>query len=111
MSDATNENETLETEISKVLGNNQQSFGQRRPQIPIPAPPPEDRMRHAMASVDRQLNTETLSIEAFVDEAIHARILQVRGKYEAGPRDSYVRKMVLDAINSINASNSHLIDR
>lgn len=66
--------------------------------------------RTAMASVDRKADSELYAIEAFVDEAIHARVSMMRGHYQPGPRDSYVRKMVLDAIFSIGASNAHNLD-
>lgn len=71
----------------------------------------ENKNRDAMAAVDRRYDKEGLAIEAYVDEAIHTRICAVRGSYLAGPRDSYVRKMVLDAINSITSQNSHSLDR
>ena len=93
MSDVNNKSEatTLETEIGKVLGNDptRAVFGRRPPvSVTAPAIPDEHRTRQAMAAVDRQTTTEALSIEAFVDEAIHARIVMVRGKYDPGPARS-----------------------
>jgi hypothetical protein len=70
---------------------------------------PEHRTQQAMTSVDRQSEQDDLAVEAFVDQALHARIMAVRGKYQPGPRDSYVRRTVLRAIASITDSNAHAL--
>lgn len=105
MSDVNNslDVDAIEASINEVA--KQQPFPKRPTVVEI------DRNREAMARVDRRVDAVALTIEAFVDEAIHARIVEVRGSYVAGPRDSYVRKMVLEAINSIENHNSHTLDR
>jgi uncharacterized lipoprotein YajG len=67
----------------------------------------DNKMRQAMSTVDRKYDLDTLSVEAFVDQAIYSRIMLARGKYAPGPRDTYIRRMVLQAINSITDANSH----
>jgi hypothetical protein len=60
----------------------------------------------AMQTVDKRSDTEAFRIEAFVDQALHQRIMMMRGAYAPGPRDMHVRKMVLEAITSIKADNA-----
>jgi uncharacterized lipoprotein YajG len=67
----------------------------------------DNKMRQAMTSVDRKNDNEALSVEAFVDQALHCQIMATRGKYVTGPRDTYIRRMVLQAISSITDANSH----
>jgi hypothetical protein len=69
----------------------------------------DNKMRQAMTSVDRKNDNEALSVEAFVDQALHCQIMATRGKYVTGPRDTYIRRMVLQAITSITDSNSHAL--
>jgi len=69
----------------------------------------DNKMRQAMTTVDRKHEVDTLSVEALVDQAIHGRIMAVRGKYVTGPRDTYIRRMVLQAIASITDANSHAL--
>lgn len=112
MSDTNNAPDThaIEEEITRSVSS---SFA-RRPKI-IPAPDehsePGSRVQAAMNAVDRKIDLEALHVEAFIDQAIHARIVAVRGGYAPGPRDAYVRRMVLEAVNSISHSNSHTLDR
>ena len=44
-----------------------------------PAPVVDDKNRAAMRNADRHIDTQALQIEAFVDQAIHARIVMTRG--------------------------------
>jgi hypothetical protein len=73
---------------------------------PVPATAEETPMRQAMRNVDRHVDKENLQIEAFIDEAVHLRIAMMRGAYVPGPRDTWVRKMMLDAVMSISAVNA-----
>jgi hypothetical protein len=73
---------------------------------PIPATEEEAPMRQAMRNVDRHIDRENLQIEAFIDEAVHLRVMMMRGAYTPGPRDTWVRKMMLEAVMSISAVNA-----
>jgi hypothetical protein len=69
--------------------------------------PPVSLVGKAMAAVDRDKNREVYQIEALIDQALHMQVAMVRGAYLPGPRDVHVRKMILELVGSIAASNSH----
>jgi hypothetical protein len=68
-----------------------------------------ERNRVAMQAVDRSADRERLAIEAFIDQALHMRIQQVRGAYTPGARDAHVRAMLLDWLNTITNDNGHTL--
>jgi hypothetical protein len=64
------------------------------------------RTASAMAAVDEQHDLDQFAIEALVDQALHARIVGVRGKYLPGARDAFVRKTLLAWIMTVGADNA-----
>ena len=70
----------------------------------------ETRVQAAMRAVNRKTDLDVLHVEALVDRALAQRIIMMRGSYVPGPRDAYVRRMVLEAIMSINANNGDTLD-
>lgn len=94
--------------IEKALteGMQQSAFGRPRPVIVAK----EERTQRAMQEVDRKLDAQALQVEAFVDMAIHQRVMAVRGVFMIGPRETHIRAMVLKAINTIDADNSHSLE-
>jgi hypothetical protein len=100
-------------EVDKVVTDNKTpSLPKRRPAAVVEAAVPEgeSRTQTAMIAVDRQAEVEGWQIEAFVDQAIHTRIVAARGAYLPGPRDAYVRRMVLEWLKSITHENGHRLD-
>jgi hypothetical protein len=70
----------------------------------------ETKVQAAMRAVNRKTDLDVLQVEAFIDRALAQRIIMMRGHYTPGPRDAYVRRMVLEAIMSINANNGDTLD-
>jgi hypothetical protein len=97
----------IEDQLSKDIANAKIAEHMRPKIVPVPA---DDRNKQAMATVNRKSEREALQIEAFVDQALHARIVTMRGSYTPGPRDSYVRKIIIEAINSIGHTNGQSLD-
>lgn len=99
--------DTEAIERSLTEGMQQSSvFGRPRPVVVAK----EDRTREAMQEVDRKLEAQALQIEAFIDMAINQRVMMVRGVFMIGPREMHIRAMVLKAIQTIEANNSHSLD-
>jgi hypothetical protein len=105
---ADTDTKAIEEAIASDVATVTKAYGQR-PSV-VSMPQGEDRTRQAMQRVDRKVDMEAMQVEAFIDAAIHQRVVAVRGAYLPGPRDAYVRKMVLEAINSITGENSHRLD-
>jgi hypothetical protein len=95
--------EAIEEGVTREFSNVQALAA--RPNIPTGS-----NVQAAMRSVDRKADADLLMIEAFVDQAIHLRVTVARGSYQPGPRDAYVRRMVLEAISTISSSNGHQLD-
>jgi hypothetical protein len=107
MNETIPDTKAIEDQLSKDIANAKIAESMRPKIVPVPT---DDRNKQAMNAVNRKSEREALQIEAFIDEALHARIVLMRGSYKPGPRDSYVRKMVLDAINSIGHTNGQSLD-
>jgi hypothetical protein len=98
----------IDTKIEEAMAE-----GMRQSAFP-PRPPvytePERRNQQAMQRVDREHTIQALQVEAFIDQALHARIMLMRGVYLPGPRDVHVRHMIMQALDSISSDNSHALD-
>jgi hypothetical protein len=109
----------IEDEVERTMAAGLSSFARRPKAVVVvdgeankEAKTPEaTKTQEAMNAVDRRAEAEGWQIEAYVDQAIHTRIVAARGAYLPGPRDAYVRRMVLEWLNTITHSNSHTLDR
>jgi hypothetical protein len=70
----------------------------------------QSKTRVAMRTVDQRGEHGALTIEAMVDQLIHTRIIEVRGKYVTGPRDARVRRFLVATAMSISSDNANAMD-
>jgi hypothetical protein len=106
MTDTPHDMAAIEAEVERTM--TQGLATQLRPRIVSKqAEADAEKLRDAMRNVDRAGDRVRFSLEAYIDQAIHTRIVEMRGSYSPGPRDSWVRRHMLEALLSISNDNGN----
>jgi hypothetical protein len=105
------EKDAAEKEVKSILTPVQSPLAGSPPQLPKADRPVVKAVAEAhpptVESV-KEAERSALRMEAFVDQALHTRIVLTRGAYVLGPRDAFVRHRILEWLMTINADNVDL---